>query len=105
MRWTVLCFAALTAFGQGTTPKAAPSDYDVHGQSGSIEVGAEYMVHSFSNGEQTFLAENYLVVEVALYPFGKQDPVVVDLNQFRLRLNHKQTLTPVRPSQVASTLT
>src|SRR5947209_654541 len=104
MRWTLLCFSTALVFAQGTTPKPAPTDYDVHGQSGPLDIGAEYMVHSFSSGEQMFLAENYLVVEVALYPFGKQDPITVDLDRFRLRLNHKQTLAPLHAAQVASTL-
>ena len=32
-------------------------------------LGAEYMVHSFGSNGQMFFTEDYLVVEVALYPF------------------------------------
>ena len=106
MRWTVLCLStalgfAQLGFAQGTTPKPAPTDYEVHGQSGPLDVGAEYMVHSFSSGEQMFLAERYLVVEVALYPLMKSDPVNVDLSRFSLRLNHK-TMIPAQPAAHAA---
>jgi hypothetical protein len=93
MRWTVFCLSTALGFAQGTTPKPAPTDYDVHGQAGPLDIGAEYMVHSFSSGEQMFLAERCLVVEVALYPVMKNDPVNIDLSRFSLRLNHK-TMIP-----------
>ena len=106
MRRIVLCLSAALGFAQmgfaqGTTPKPAPSDYDVHGQAGPLDIGAEYMVHSFSSGEQMFLAERYLVVEVALYPVMRNDPVRVDLTQFSLRLNHK-TMIPAQPAAHAA---
>src|SRR5437660_9533749 len=102
MRWiVVLCLSTTLGFAQGTTPKPAPTDYDVHGQSGALDIGAEYMVHSFSSGEEMFLAERYLVVEVALYPVMKNDPVQVDLRQFSLRINNK-TMIPAQPAANAA---
>src|SRR4051794_29257001 len=52
-----------------------------------------------------FLARDYLVVEVALFPV-KDQPVVVQANQFHLRVNGKkdQVLSPVAPEFVASSL-
>src|SRR3954469_1492278 len=101
MRWTVLCLSTVLGFAQGTTPKPTPTDYDVHGKAGTLDIGAEYMVHSFSTGEQMFLAERYLVVEVALYPVMKAGEVKVDLSQFSLRLNHK-TMIPAQPAAQAA---
>src|SRR3954452_12909193 len=101
MRWIVVCLSTALAFAQGTTPKPAPTDYDVHGQAGPLDIGAEYMVHSYSSGEQMYLAERYLVVEVALYPVMKNGPVTVDLSRFSLRLNHK-TMIPAQPAAQAA---
>jgi len=106
MRWIVVCLSTALGivhviFAQGTTPKPAPTDYDVHEQAGTLDIGAEYMVHSFSSGEQMFLAERYLVVEVALYPVMKNDPVQVDLSKFSLRINHK-TMIPAQPAAHAA---
>ena len=104
MRWIVFCLSAALSFAQGTTPKPAPTDYEVHGQAGPLDIGAEYMVHSFSNGEQMFIVENYLVVEVALYSVMKADPVNVDLSRFNLRLNRKTLLSAQSAAQAAASL-
>jgi hypothetical protein len=105
MRWALLVLSTALAFAQGTKPKPAATEYDVHGQAGSLDIGAEYMVHSFSAGEQMFIAEDYLVVEVALYPLMKDDPITVDLKDFKLRLNHKTVLPADQPAQAAASLT
>lgn len=105
MRWSILWLAAGLAFADGTTPKPSPADYDVHANAGPFDIGAEYMVHSFSAGEEMYLAERYLVVEVAFYPPLKTDTVTVDLKKFRLRLNHKTTIEADAPSQAAASLT
>ena len=104
MRWTVLCLSTALAFAQGTTPKPAPADYDVHLSDGPLDIGAEYMVHSFSNGEQMFIAERFLVVEVAFYPLMKTDEVTIDMKKFGLRLNHKTLLQAVAPQEVVNAL-
>ena len=104
MRWTAICFSTALAFAQGTAPKPSPTDYDVHIMAGPVDIGAEYMVHSYSNGEQMFLAERYLVVEVAFYAPLKDDPIHIDLAKFGLRLNHKTLLHAVAPADVASSL-
>jgi hypothetical protein len=104
MRWIVFGLFAALAMAQGTNPKPAPTDYDLHGQSGSLDIGAEYMVHSYSAGEQMFLIQNYLVVEVALYPLMKNDPVQVELGKFSLRVNHKTTLAPDTAEHAAASL-
>jgi hypothetical protein len=104
MRLPLLLLAAALAYAQGTKPKPAPAEYDVHVSDGPVDIGAEYMVHSFSNGEQMFIAEQFLVVEVAFYPLMKTDQVTVDYKKFGLRLNGKTLLPPVPPAQVADAL-
>jgi hypothetical protein len=104
MRWIGFLLSAVLAFAQGTTPKPTATEYDVHGQAGPLDIGAEYMVHSYSSGEQMFIVENYLVVEVALYPLMKDDVVEIALNKFGLRVNHKALIVPHTAAQAAASL-
>jgi hypothetical protein len=98
-----ICCAGLL-LGQGTEPKHRPEDYEEHAQAGNVGIGAEFMVHSFSRGEQTFIAQDYLVVEVALFP-PKGETIVVENGNFSLRLNgKKQLLLPQSASMVAAAL-
>lgn len=102
--WIALA-AALVLHAQGTTPKPSPSEYPVYAVAGHNEIGAEYMVHSFSAGEAMYIAENYLVVEVAFYPPGKKDPIAIDAAKLGLRVNGKKVpLVAQNPSLVAANL-
>jgi hypothetical protein len=104
LRWLLLLPFAGLAFAQGTTPKPRPEAYDVHAQAGSLALGAEFMVHSFGAGEQTFIAEDYLVVEVALFP-PKGESIDVEPAKFALRFNGKKSvLFAQSPSMVAASL-
>jgi|SRR5271157_816545 len=101
-------FLACAAFAQGTGPKPKPDDYPVQalakvlGQ--PVALGAEFMVHSFSRGEESYIAPEFLVVEVALYP-AKDANLTVSPSQFTLRINgKKQVLPPQPPGLVASSL-
>jgi hypothetical protein len=84
------------AFAQGTSPRAKVSEYPVNGKVGELEIGAEYMVHSFG-ADQIFLADDFLIVEVAVYP-PKRTDVVVDARKFTLRLNGKKDVLLAQPS-------
>ena len=89
---------------EGTPPKVAASEYPVQGRWANLELGADYMVHSFGTGEQMYLAENYLVVEVALFP-PKGESLTVEPGRFALRINGKKTLLePLDPEMAASHL-
>jgi hypothetical protein len=88
----------------GTTTKPSAEDYPVRAKLEKLSIGAEYMVHSFSSGRQMFIAKDYLVVEVALYP-AKGENLLVDAGQFSLRVNgRKQALSPQAPEMVANAL-
>ena len=52
----------------GTRPKASEQEYPAHSKLEGLGIGAEYLVHSFSSGNEMFIAKEYLVVEVALFP-------------------------------------
>lgn len=97
-------FCAL-AWGQsGTSPKASAGDYPVQAKAGEVALGAEYLVHSISSSQQTFVAPDFLVFEVAVFP-PKGQSVEISTGQFRLRINgKKQVLYAQSPGFVAASL-
>jgi hypothetical protein len=92
-----LCLAGV-AWAQGTDPKAKADDYEVHARLKGVDLGAEYMVYSIFSEGKTFLAEDHLVVEVALFP-PKGTPLTAAGGEFTLRVDGK-TLRPVSPQMV-----
>jgi len=104
---TVLLLASAAAgqlTAQGTTPKAKPESYPAHAAAGSTTLGAEYLVHSFSGQGGTFLARDYLVIEVALYP-AAGEALDVNAGNFTLALNgKKRAMLPQSPAMVAASL-
>jgi len=70
----------------GTEPKAKPEDYEAHGRSGAVEIGAEFMVRSFSRGNAMYIANDYVTVGVALYA-PKGESVEIGYRDFQLRIN------------------
>ena len=87
------------------TVKDKATDYPVHADIGTLSIGAEYLVHSIPAHSQTFIARDYLVVEVAVYP-GRQEPFEIGANTFTLRINgRKEIIFPDTPGFVAASLT
>ncbi len=83
-------------------PKAKPTDYPSHAQVERAALGAEFLLRSVTGSDGAFLAEDYLVVDVALFP-AKGATLAVALGHFRLRLNgKKETLAPTTPGFVAA---
>jgi hypothetical protein len=96
--------AGTLAAQYGTAPKASAQDYPVRAKLEKLSIGAEYLVHSFSSGREMFIAKDYLVVEVALYP-AKGESLLVEAGHFSLRVNgRKQALSPQTPEIVANAL-
>jgi hypothetical protein len=95
MRYLLLLCCSSLIFGQGTETKAKVEDYEVHDQAKNAAIGAEFMVHSYSRGEQVFIAKNFLVVEVAIFQKG----VTIDVRDgdFALRMNGKKELLGAVP--------
>ena len=58
---------------------------------GTTGVAAEYLVHSIPAGTQTFIASDYLVVEVGVYP-APGEPIEMGTSTFKLRLNGKKEI-------------
>ena len=104
MRWILLACSAALAFAEGTEPKKKATEYDVSAKADEVEIGAEFMVHSFSGEGQMFISENHLIVEVAFYP-PKDGTVNVKTSDFTLRVNGKKpALSPLSPESFAAEL-
>src|SRR5713101_6561606 len=85
-----------------TTTKDKAADYPVHATAGTTAIGAEYLVHSIPADTQTFIASDYLVVEVAVFP-ALGEPVEIGTSNFTLRLNgKKEGIYPEAPGFVAA---
>jgi hypothetical protein len=98
----VLAFCAAALLQGGTEPKAAATEYPAHTMAGEVALGAEYLVHSFSAGGETFFSPDYLVVEVAVYP-PKGREVQLSNGNFMLRVNGKKAMLLPEPAEFVAT--
>jgi hypothetical protein len=91
-------------FVQGTDPKPKAEDYEGHAKAGAVEIGAEFMVRSYSRGNAMYIANDYVTVEVALYA-PKGESVEIGYLDFQLRINgKKETLLAQNPYMVAASV-
>lgn len=91
------------ALAQGTDPKPKASEYPVHGAAGEVGIGVEYMVRAISTPKASFMTDDYLVVEVALYP--PAGGITVNAQEWTLRINEKkEELMSQTPGMVAASL-
>jgi hypothetical protein len=102
--WLALALVFAPWLSAQTEHKDKATDYPVHVTAGRVSIGADYLIHSIPAGDQTFLAKDYLVVEVAVFP-AVAEPVTIGGNTFKLRLNgQKYPLPSVAPGFVAASL-
>jgi hypothetical protein len=101
MRYLLLFCCAGLLSAQGTDPKRTAEDYDSHAQAKDFAIGAEFTVHSFSRGQETFLANDFLVVEVAIFP-PKGETFEIHDSDFTLRINGRQVLYDAPPDLVVA---
>lgn len=87
-----------------TDPRKSPEEYPVREKLERATLAAEYLVRTVSASGQSFMAGDFLVVEVAIYVTGGE-PVMVKTENFRLRINDgKQELQTVPARFVALAL-
>lgn len=102
--WLLPALRVLLAAQPAEAPREHAADYPAHVELGKAAIGSEYTVHSFSGGRATFVAPDFLVLEVALFP-APGESLMVNAGQFTLRLNHKkEALQAQAPQLVAATL-
>jgi hypothetical protein len=94
----------MLATASGSEPKPKATEYPAHAELGDISIGCDYLVRSFFGEGHTYALENYLVVEVAVYP-RKGSRAMVNAGNFTLRLNGKKDIRlPQTPGMVAASL-
>lgn len=99
-----LTAVAAIALAQGTESKRAASEFPVQARLGDLDVAAEFMVRLISLGRESFVTDNFLVVEVALFP-REGKPYTVRTNAFTLRVNgRKESLFAQPPAAVIASV-
>jgi len=99
--WIALLAGAVALAQENPTRKAA--EYPVHATTAAFDIGAEYMVHSIPTEDGNLFANDYLVVEVAVYP--THGLVNMSAERFTLRLNGKKSVLYTQsPGMVAGSL-
>lgn len=96
------CVAALAQI----EPRQAAKDYPAQAVLSSASFGVEYLVRSVSAQNRTFFLNEYLVVELGVFP-ARGVKVPLALSQFRLRVTQKkkqETLPAIGPEFVAASL-
>jgi hypothetical protein len=97
-----LLLSTSAAFAQGTETKAKLGEYPVHGSVDDVGVGAEYMVRSVGSPRGSFIADKFLVVDIAVFP--PPAGMTVSTSAFSLRVNGKNTLMAQTPGMVGASL-
>lgn len=97
-----LLLVACAAHPQGTETKTNLADYPVHTTVNETGVGAEYMVQSVASPRGSFLADKFLVVDVAIFP--RPGGMTISTSAFTLRINGKETRMAQTPSMVGASL-
>jgi hypothetical protein len=80
---------ALFLHAEAIPARAKPSEYKTHQVLPKVTVAADFHMHTIPAGRRSYLAEDYLVVEVAVYPAGR-NLVMLSSGHFLLRLNRKK---------------
>lgn len=81
--------------------RSKPVDYPVQGEASDMRLGAEYMVRTFIDREHNFTIDDYLIVEVGVFPKGE---VNLDHRRIVLRINGGPEIQAEAPSAVAASL-
>jgi hypothetical protein len=80
----------------GLAPRVSPADYLTHVQAGAVTIAAEFTGHNIPSLQGSLIAEDYIVVEVAVFgPAGSR--LKLDADDFSLRINGKKSPYPSQP--------
>jgi hypothetical protein len=81
---------------KGMPPRAAPADYQVQAQAGTVTVAAEFTGHSVPTLQGALSTEDYVVIETGF--FGSPGArIKLSAGDFALRINGKKTPLPSQP--------
>jgi hypothetical protein len=99
---TLVWLAAGAGVAAPIEPRQQPADYPVHAAAANASIGAEFLGHTARVGDRTILVEDYIVIEVGVFPRAKD--LVARHAHFDLRINGKQVLLAQTPQMVAASL-
>jgi hypothetical protein len=94
-------FLLLSVVGWTAEPPGSASEYAAHAGSEDFQIGAKYLVRSFSDGSQTYFAEQFLVVETGVFVKGIEE---LRQSNFTLRINGKMSVVAASPQAVGYAL-
>ena len=87
------------------TGRVKASEYPAHAAIPGLEIGAEYLVHSIPGDNGYYYADNYLVVDVGVFPFSGE-AIRIESRKFALRINQgKSVYAADSPGTVAASIT
>src|SRR5437763_336976 len=106
--WRHACIASLAVLvlhAQGTKPREKPADYHVQSRIPGFDLAAEYLAHSMPEQGGVIDVNEYLVIELAVFPTTTAAPTVTS-GEFTLRVTnnrgHKSVLSAQAPGMVAA---
>ncbi|MBM3756988.1 MAG: hypothetical protein FJW38_23770 [Acidobacteria bacterium] len=101
----LLLLAASTLLAQESIPaRAKPSDYKVSAVAGPHTIAADFLGHTIPAPESTFVTNDYIVIELAVFPAARSD-YRFDSGKLTLRVNGKKPeMLPQAPGFVAAAL-
>ncbi len=98
--------AIIAGIAVGTDTRRAPADFPVQVSfaDGKGQLAAEFMVRLISYQRESFVTDNFLVVEVAAFP-AKGQEIALHATAFSLRINGaKVAIPPQTPGMVAASI-
>lgn len=104
VRSIVLAVALLPSLFAQNNQRSKLSDYPVQAHLPQFEIGADYLIHNIPTEKRAYSADDFLVVEVALFPAKGDERLRISRNDFTLRLDDKKIIDTVSPGAVASAL-
>ena len=69
------------------------ADYPAHATVSGLDIGAEYLLHSIPTEQGSYVANDYLVVDVGIFP-STRESIKVSSSQFKLVINHGKFQLP-----------
>ena len=105
IRAVLITSLLLSLFAQDKpAERTKASDYPAHTSLQGLEIGAESLVHSIPGDSGYYYADDYLVVDVGVFP-SSGEGVRIANRQFVLSINHgKRVYAPDSPGTVAASI-
>ena len=91
----VLLLSGLALVSGDAPPRSKASDYPAHVKLEDREIGAEYLVHSVPAPNGMYIAKDFLVLDVGVFPNAKME-MPISSSQFSLCVNGNRSCLAAR---------